>query len=66
MRFHKPQHQRVRYRNPFTEDIYVKHATIEPRFIQGIEFIPVMLEAGLGTVAGRIVWMRKDQLELLR
>lgn len=66
MRFHKTQPPRIRYRNPFTDDIYVKHTELEPRTIEGVEFLPVMLEAGLGTAAGRLVWMRKDQLELVR
>ena len=56
----------VRYRNPLTDEVYIKNSSIEPRSIDGVEFLPVQLEAALGTAAGRIVWMKKDQLVLIR
>lgn len=68
MNYHQQdkKHTLVRLRNPLTDEIYVRHPTAEPRLIDGVDFLPVQLESALGTAAGRIVWMKKDQLVLVR
>ena len=47
-------------------DVYLTSTQWETKEVDGVTFIPVVVQMPNGTISHRILWMRKDNMEYVR